>query len=74
MNVSELRLSLIDKIMNMKEDALLNAKVLLSETESDWWEKLSSEEQNEIDEGLAEAEKSVYIPNDVIMKKFNKWK
>lgn len=74
MNVSELRLSLIDKIMHMKEDALLNANVLLSESESDWWEKLSLEEQEEIDEGLVEAERSAYIPNDVIMTKFKKWK
>lgn len=74
MNVSELRLTLIDKIMHMKEEALLNAKALLSETDTDWWELLSPEERNEIDEGLSEADNGKYISHDSIMSKFDKWK
>ncbi len=74
MSVADLRLSLIDKIMHMEEQALLHAKALLDNEDNDWWDELSKKEQNEIEEGLVQADQGEYIPQSQVMKKFDKWK
>lgn len=74
MSIAELRLALIDKIMHMEESALLNVNTLLEESKEDWWDLLSKEEQEEIEEGLAQAERGELIPHDEVMKIFDKWK
>ncbi len=74
MNVSELRLTLIDKIMHMKAEALENIEVVIKDVETDWWDLMTPEEQAGIDEGLAESERGEGIPHAEVMKKFDKWK
>ncbi len=76
MNVSELRLTLIDKIMHMKAEALESIEPIINdaETETDWWDLMTPEEQAGIDEGLAESERGEGIPHAAVMKKFDKWK
>ena len=76
MNVSELRLTLIDKIMHMKAEALESIESIINdaESENDWWDLMSVEQQVEIDEGLAEADRGEGIPHKEVMKTFDEWK
>ncbi|MEZ5004019.1 MAG: hypothetical protein R2730_13400 [Chitinophagales bacterium] len=74
MSISELRLALIDKIMHMEESSLLSIEKVINDDSTDWWDMMSKEEQEEIEEGLAQADRGEHIPHSEVMKRFDKWK
>ena len=41
--------------------------------EQDWWDEISTEEQAEIEEGLAQADRGELIPHEEVMAKYKKW-
>ena len=77
MNVIELRTDLHNMIDKISDSNILNAlKVLLKEKTSpqeDWWDTISDEEREEIEQGLEEAERGEVIPHEEVMKKYEKW-
>jgi predicted transcriptional regulator len=40
---------------------------------SDWIEKLSEEEKEEIEIGINQADNNDFVDHNVVMKKFSKW-
>lgn len=70
--MSELKLDLIHRIMEMPESALMNVSNILDENASDWWTLLSKEEQDGIDQGLRESENGEGIPHEEVMKRFKR--
>lgn len=39
----------------------------------DWWNEISTDEQNEINEGIQQADNNELIGNDEIKKSYSKW-
>jgi predicted transcriptional regulator len=77
MDIKEIRADLhnmIDKISDRK--VLTAVKTLLSgkaDRESDWWDTISEEEREEIEQGLREADKGEVTPHEEVIKKHKKW-
>jgi predicted transcriptional regulator len=76
MNVSELRTHLHKMIDNIDDSHVLNAvRVLLSDkvpSQTDWWERISEEERQEIQLGMDEVDRGEVIPHDEVMNKYKK--
>lgn len=76
MSVSELRLTLIDKIMRMEADALKSIELIIKDADNntDWWDLMTPEQQAEIDKGIAEADRGEGVPHKEVVKIFDKWR
>lgn len=57
-----------------KESILMKIKRIYQEESLDWWTELSVEEQEEIEEGLKQAEKGEVVSHENVMKRFHVWK
>lgn len=74
MNIEATKLELMHLLLQtQKESLLMKLKQVFEEEQTDWWNDMGSEEQEEIKEGLSQADKGNYISNDTVMKRFNKW-
>jgi len=77
MDVTELRADLHNLIDKISDKNILKAlRTLLSEkaeAKADWWDTISQEEQEEIEQGLSEAERGQVTPHEEVMKKYKKW-
>lgn len=47
---------------------------VFDEEQVDWWNETSKEEQEEIKTGLDQADKGIYIANETVMKRSDKWR
>lgn len=72
MNISELKLDLIHRIIDLPESKLRNVSNLLDSNTSDWWEMLSKKEQQAIDQGISEANRGEGIAHQEVMKRFKR--
>jgi len=77
MDVTELKADLHNMIDKISDRNILKAlRTLLSEkaaTEDDWWDTISQEEREEIEQGLSEADNGEVTPHEEVMKKYKKW-
>ena len=77
MDVKELRTDLHNMIDKITDSNVLNeVKTLLAGKtipQSDWWESLSENEREEIEQGLAEIERGEVISHEEVMAKYKKW-
>jgi predicted transcriptional regulator len=65
---------MIDKISD--RNILKAVRTLLSEkaaTKDDWWDMISQEEKEEIEQGLSEAERGEVTSHEEVMEKYKKW-
>ena len=75
MNIEATKLELMQLLLNTsKESILMKIKRIYQEEEKDWWAELSSEEKEEIEEGLLQAEKGEVTTHESVMKRFDAWK
>jgi len=74
MNVETTKLELIHLLLQTEKESLLaKLKKVFDEEQVDWWHEMSKEEQQEVEVGLAQADKENYSANATVMKRFNKW-
>ena len=74
MNVETTKLELMHLLLQtQKESLLVKLKKVFEEEQTDWWNDMSKDEQNEIETGLLQADKANYVANDTVMKSFDKW-
>ncbi|MCF8357089.1 MAG: hypothetical protein K9H48_21820 [Melioribacteraceae bacterium] len=77
MDVIELRTDLHNMIDKITDRNVLHAvKTLLagkSVSQPDWWNTISEEEREGIEQGLAEAERGEVSPHEEVMAKYKKW-
>lgn len=73
MNVEAAKLELINLLLQTKKESLLVKIKKLLEEESDWYKEMSSEEQEEIKNGLVQADSEKYITNKDVLTRFDKW-
>ncbi len=73
MNIEATKLELMHLLLQtQKEGLLVKLKEVFDEELVDWWSEMTSEEHQEIEVGLAQADKGELIDNDQVMKRFNK--
>ena len=77
MDVTELRADLHNMIDKISDKNILKAlRTLLYEkaaSKADWWDTISQEEQEEIEQGLSEADRGEVISHEEVMKRYKKW-
>ena len=76
MDIPALKLDLVQKILNIKNPALLFKinTILQKETEKDWWDQLPQEVQDSIFEGIQDIENgNVFTHEQVIQEAKQKY-
>jgi len=70
MNIQAKKLELVQRILNTNKPSLLEkiSKIFEQEGETDWWDELSDEERESIQEGLNQLERGEGIPHEKIMQ------
>lgn len=75
MNIEATKLELMHLLLQTQKESLLaKLKKVFDEEQGDWWNEMSKEEQEEIHTGLDQADKGIYIANETVMKRFDKWR
>lgn len=70
MNLQAKKLELVKLILETEKPAVL-AKVealLKKENDPDWWDEISEEERQALEESLAEADREELIPHEKVME------
>ena len=72
--VKQMRLE-VKKYIDKADDTTVKMvyAMLEAKQEDDWWDKIPTDVQKEIDAALAELDKGKGIPHEVVMKKYSKW-
>lgn len=74
MDIKTTKLELMQMLLQTEKESILKKlQDVFEKEESDWWNELSFEEQQEIEEGLKQADNQEFISNDEVMKIFDKW-
>ncbi len=74
MSIEATKLELMHLLLQTQKESLLaKLKMVFEEEQTDWWLDLSKEEQEEIKEGLAQADKGEYRSSKEVMNRFKKW-
>lgn len=74
MDIQTEKLRLIEWLAGLNDTEILNEFITLKKRkEVDWWDGISAEERSEIEEGLAQADRSEVVPHEEAMEKYKKW-
>ncbi|MGM0498276.1 MAG: hypothetical protein ACQESJ_10185 [Bacteroidota bacterium] len=77
MDVTELRADLHNMIDKISDKNILKAvRTLLYDkaaSKADWWDTISQEEQEDIEQGLSEADRGEVTSHEEVMKRYKKW-
>lgn len=74
MNIETTKLELMHLLLQtQKESLLIKLKKVFEEEQTDWWNEMSAEEQQEIKTGIKQADNEQYIAHKQVMKQFEKW-
>ncbi|RYE33173.1 MAG: hypothetical protein EOP42_08565 [Sphingobacteriaceae bacterium] len=74
MDIQTEKLALLQTIINTEDISLiLDMKNTLTNREIDWFSNLNQEQQNDIDEGIAQADRGEIIPHNEVVNLFGKW-
>ena len=74
MDIQAEKIRLIEWLAGLNDTKTLNEFIdLKKRKEVDWWDEISAEEQTEIEEGLAQADRGDVVPHKEVMEKYKKW-
>ncbi|MCX6243486.1 MAG: hypothetical protein NTU98_02180 [Bacteroidetes bacterium] len=77
MNISAEKLDIIQKICEIQDNELIdlikNIIDIPKTAKSDWWSKITQEEQDSINRGLNDLQQGKVHSHDQIRKKYEKW-
>jgi hypothetical protein len=74
MDLQAEKLSILQTILNSDDEQLiLGVKAFLSNRNADWFDDLNKEQQEDVLEGLAEADRGETVPHSEAVKLFGKW-
>ncbi|QKJ31681.1 hypothetical protein HQ865_18560 [Mucilaginibacter mali] len=67
-------MNLLQAIINTDDEGLImDVKALLFNRKTDWFDELSAEQQQDVMEGIAEADRGETVPHAEVVKLFGKW-
>jgi predicted transcriptional regulator len=68
------KLDILQTIMNTNDEGLiLDVKAFLSNRKADWFDELNEDQQRDVLEGLAQADRGETISHNDVVKLFGKW-
>ena len=75
MDIAIRKYNLIKKLTLIDESMLEKLELILRENtvNDDWANQLSELEKSEISQGIQEANNDMFVDNDIVMNKFDKW-
>ena len=75
MDLATRKNNFIQELAMVDETIMLHLEKVLKEIkkEHDWYEKLDSDEKDEIEIGIQQANENDFVSNDEVMSKFSKW-
>lgn len=70
MDVKAVKLELVQKILETREESILEQiRLVFEQSTLDWWELTDEGEKKAIEEGLAQLEAGEAIPHEEVLKK-----
>ena len=73
MNIETTKLELMHLLLQTQRESILTKiKKVFEEEQTDWFNDMSNEEQEEIQNGLKQAEDKKFITNEKVMEHFKK--
>ena len=74
MNIQAEKLDILQTIMNSNDEGfIMDVKAFLSSRKTDWFDELSTEQQKDVLEGIAQADRGETVPHAEVVKLFGKW-
>jgi len=74
MNLEIEKLDLLQSIINSDDAGLISdLKALVDNRKADWFDELSFEQQKDVMDGIAEADRGETVPHSEVVKLFGKW-
>ena len=75
MDIAIRKYNLIKKLTLIDESLLEKLELILKENtiNDDWSNQMSKVEKSEISQGIQEANNDIFVDNDIVMNKFDKW-
>jgi hypothetical protein len=73
MNLAARKYKFIKELTTIDESLLEKLEIILKTSKKDWFTDLNSEEKEEIEIGLKQAENDEFISNETVMNRFAKW-
>jgi len=74
MDLQAEKLSILQTIMSSTDEGLIrDVKALLSDRKADWFDELSEDQQKDVLESLAEADRGETVPHSEVVKLFGRW-
>lgn len=74
MDLKAEKLNILQAIMNINDEGLImDVKAFLSDRKTDWFDELTGDQQKDVLEGIAEADRGETVPHSEAVKLFGKW-
>ena len=74
MDLQTEKLEILQTIINSDDETLINdVKSFLYDRKKDWFDELTDDQQKDVFEGIAEADRGETIPHAEVVKLFSKW-
>ena len=73
MNLAARKYNFIQELSSIDESLLEKLEIVLKTSKKDWITDLNSEEKQEIEIGLKQAENDEFISHETVMNRFAKW-
>ncbi|MEX2595997.1 MAG: hypothetical protein WEC59_03630 [Salibacteraceae bacterium] len=72
MDVQATKIELAQKLLSeTRESVLQKIKDILTKEQSDWWNEISEEERQAIEEGIAQTDRGELVPHEEVRKKIS---
>lgn len=63
----------LPQLNNEQKRAVLSVVKTFASEQKDWWDEISTEQQQAIDKSLTEVKAGKITPHEEVMKKYKKW-
>jgi predicted transcriptional regulator len=73
MNLATRKYNFIQELTSIDESLLEKLEIILKTSKKDWFTDLNSEEKQEIEIGIRQAENDEFISHETVMNRFAKW-
>ncbi len=73
MSIANRKLSIINWISLLQDESVLEKIEDIQAQKPDWWETISEEEKQEIEDGIRQADQGLLCSSEEVMAKYRKW-
>ena len=73
MSIETRKLKVIHWLSELKDETILAKIERLKPSKKDWWEEITDQEKDEIQEGLSQADKDEVKTTEEVLAKYRKW-